>query len=104
MKPRLSLVTLAVADLEQALIFYRGRLGLPSEGIIGRECEHGAVAFFDLPGGVKLAFWAQNDLAFDTGLPIVAKSRPHGIRSFFSKKPSVWRGFGLLDWQRGAHP
>lgn len=69
MKPRISVLTLGVADLERALIFYRDGLGLPTKGIIGQEYEHGAVAFFDLTGGLKLAIWAQADIAHDTGLP-----------------------------------
>lgn len=69
MKARISVVTLGVADLERSLSFYRDGLGLPTEGIIGREFEHGAVAFFDLSGGLKLVVWAQDDLAHDTGLP-----------------------------------
>lgn len=69
MKPRISVLTLAVSDLENALSFYRDGLGLPTEGIVGREFEHGAVAFFDLSDGLKLAIWAQDDLAHDTGLP-----------------------------------
>jgi uncharacterized glyoxalase superfamily protein PhnB len=69
MKPRISVFTLGVADLERSLEFYRDGLGLPTEGIVGREFEHGAVAFFELSGGVKLAIWAQSDLAHDTGLP-----------------------------------
>lgn len=69
MKSRISIVTLGVADLEHSLAFYRDGLGLPTEGIVGREFEHGAVAFFDLSGGVKLAIWAQDDLSHDTGLP-----------------------------------
>lgn len=69
MKPRISVLTLGVIDLEQSLAFYRDGLGLPTEGIIGREFEHGAVAFFDLSGGLKLAIWAQDDISHDTGLP-----------------------------------
>lgn len=69
MKPRISVLTLAVADLERSLSFYRDGLGLPTDGIIGREFEHGAVAFFDLSGGLKLAIWAQDDLVHDTRLP-----------------------------------
>lgn len=69
MKPRISVLTLGVADLEQSLAFYRDGLGLPTEGIVGREFEHGAVAFFDLSDGLKLAIWAQDDVAHDTGLP-----------------------------------
>jgi uncharacterized protein len=69
MKPRISVFTLGVADLEQSVAFYRDGLGLPTDGIVGREFEHGAVAFFELSGGVKLAVWAQDDVAHDTGLP-----------------------------------
>jgi catechol 2,3-dioxygenase-like lactoylglutathione lyase family enzyme len=68
MKPRISVVTLGVSDLEQSLAFYRDGLGLPTEGIVGREFEHGAVAFFELSGGLKLAIWAQDNIARDTGL------------------------------------
>lgn len=74
MKPRISVLTLSVADLERSLAFYRDGLGLPTEGIIGREFEHGAVAFFDLSGGLRLAVWAQDDIAYDTGLPKTATS------------------------------
>lgn len=69
MKPRISLLTLGVADLERSLAFYRDGLGLPTDGIVGREFEHGAVAFFQLAGGLKLAIWSQENLAHDTGLP-----------------------------------
>lgn len=69
MKARISVLTLGVADLEQSLAFYRDGLGLPTDGIVGREFEHGAVAFFELSGGLKLAIWAQDDVAHDTGLP-----------------------------------
>jgi catechol 2,3-dioxygenase-like lactoylglutathione lyase family enzyme len=74
MVPRISVVTLGVADLERSLTFYRDGLGLPTEGIIGREFEHGAVAFFELSGGMKLAIWAQDDIVHDTGLPKTAIS------------------------------
>ena len=68
MDPRISLITLGVADLQRALDFYRDGLGLPTEGIIGQEFEHGSVVFFPLSGGVTLALWAQADIAQDTGL------------------------------------
>jgi len=70
MQPRLSVLTLGVSDLERSLAFYRDGLGLPTAGIVGREFAHGAVAFFDLSGGLKLALWAQADLAHDAGLPV----------------------------------
>lgn len=69
MDARVSLITLGVTDLERAVAFYRDGLGLPTEGIVGREFKHGAVAFFALAGGLRLALWAQDDLAHDSGLP-----------------------------------
>lgn len=69
MKPRLSVLTLGVSDMEKAVQFYRDGLGLPTEGIIGQEHEHGSVAFFDLQAGVKLALWPLQSIAADTGLP-----------------------------------
>lgn len=70
MKPRLSVLTLRVDDLERSLRFYRDGLGLRTPGIIGQEFEHGAVAFFDLQPGLKLAIWPSESLAHDTGLPL----------------------------------
>jgi uncharacterized protein len=74
MKPRISVLTLGVDDLERAVAFYRDGLGLTTEGIVGKEFEHGAVAFFDLQSQLKLAVWAQDDLAHDAGLPETARS------------------------------
>lgn len=74
MKPRITLVTLAVDDLERAVAFYRDGLGLATDGIVGEEFEHGKVAFFELQSGVGLALWAQADLAHDSGLPHTPRS------------------------------
>lgn len=70
MKPRISVITLGVADLEKSVEFYRDGLGLATEGIIGKEFEHGAVAFFDLQSGLKLALWSRQSIAHDTGIPL----------------------------------
>ena len=70
MKPRISVLTLGVADLEQSLQFYRDGLGLPTDGIIGTEFEYGAVTFIDLQPGLKLALWPRTSIAHDTGLPL----------------------------------
>src|SRR3989442_4140156 len=70
MKPRITLITLGVDDLERAVTFYRDGLGLKTEGIIGTEFAHGAVAFFDLQAGLKLALWPRTSLAHDAGLPL----------------------------------
>ena len=72
MKPTISMFTLGVDDLERALRFYRDGLGFPTEGIIGTEFEQGAVVFFDLQAGLKLALWPRNSIAHDTRLPLSA--------------------------------
>lgn len=69
MEPRITLITLGVDDLERSLTFYRDGLGLPSAGIVGTEFEHGAVAFFQLGGGLTLAIWPRASIAHDTGIP-----------------------------------
>ncbi len=70
MKPRVTVITIAVDDLERAVRFYRDGLGLVTKGIIGKEFEHGAVAFFDLQAGLKLAVWPRASLSHDTALPL----------------------------------
>lgn len=70
MKPRLTVLTLGVDDLERAVAFYRDGLGFPTEGIVGKEFEHGAVAFFGLESGLKLALWPRASIAHDTGLSL----------------------------------
>ncbi|PPL02259.1 VOC family protein [Parapedobacter indicus] len=69
MKPRISVLTLGVADLERSVSFYKDGLGLTTEGIIGTEYENGAVAFFQLQDGLQLALWPWASIAADTGLP-----------------------------------
>jgi uncharacterized protein len=68
MHARLSVLTLAVDDLDRSLRFYRDGLGLPTTGIMGQEFEHGAVVFFDLQPGLRLALWPRCSLEQDTGL------------------------------------
>lgn len=74
MKPRITLITLGVDDLQRAVRFYRDGLGLKTEGIVGKEFEHGAVAFFDLQAGLKLALWPRASLAHDAGINAGARS------------------------------
>jgi uncharacterized protein len=69
-KPRVTLITLGVDDLERAVRFYRDGLGWPTEGIVGKEFEYGAVAFFDLRNGLRLALWPRKSLAHDSGLAL----------------------------------
>src|SRR5438105_14423817 len=86
MQPRITVITLGVDDLERAVTFYRDGLGLKTEGIIGTEFEHGAVAFFDLQAGLKLALWPRASLAHDVGIAVGARSATefslaHNVRS-----------------------
>jgi catechol 2,3-dioxygenase-like lactoylglutathione lyase family enzyme len=74
MKPRITVITLGVDDFERALRFYRDRLGLPTKGIIGTEFEHGAVAFFDLERGLKLAIWPRKSIAHEAKVPLGLRS------------------------------
>lgn len=75
MKPQINIITLAVADLEKSIAFYRDGLGLPTKGIVGgqfagSETEPaGAVCFFELAGGLILALYPRSELAKDSKLP-----------------------------------
>jgi catechol 2,3-dioxygenase-like lactoylglutathione lyase family enzyme len=68
MDPHITVLTLGVADLERAVRFYRDGLGFETQGIIGTEFEHGAVAFFSLQSGLKLALWPRSSIAADTAI------------------------------------
>lgn len=75
MEPRLDVITLAVADLDRALAFYRG-LGLESEGVVATELTdevtgaNGAIAMFKLEGGLLLNLYPRADLAKDAAIPL----------------------------------
>ena len=70
MKPRITVITIGVDNLERAVRFYRDGLGLKTPGIVGTEFEFGAVAFFDLQSGLKLALWSRTSIAKDTGIAV----------------------------------
>jgi uncharacterized protein len=74
MKPRITFLTIGVDDLEVSVRFYRDGLGLPTDGIIGTEFEHGAVAFFPLQGGLRLALWPRASISHDTGIQETPRS------------------------------
>jgi uncharacterized glyoxalase superfamily protein PhnB len=76
MNPYITVITLGVEDLERAVTFYRDGLGFCTQGIVGAEFENGAVAFFNLQAGLKLALWPRTSIAADTGLP---RSLPSSI-------------------------
>lgn len=75
MKPRISLLTLGVKDLDRARSFYRDGLGFPL-----RPESNETVAFFDLDGRIVLALFDHNDLAHD---------------AFVSPEGMGFRGFAL---------
>lgn len=76
MQPRIHVLTLAVDDLDRALEFYRGGLGLESPGVIGTEftgddtTPAGAVAMFQLEGGLILSLYPRSELAKDANIPV----------------------------------
>jgi len=80
MEPRISLITLGVADLDRAVHFYRDGLGWPHSSV-----GAGEVAFFRTQGTV-LALYPHEALAADADLPV---ARPgfsgvilaHNVRS-----------------------
>jgi hypothetical protein len=74
MKPRITILTLGVDDLEKSLTFYRDGLGLATQGIVGQEFEHGAVAFFELQSGLNLAIWPRDDIAYDANIAKTPRS------------------------------
>ena len=71
MKPRIHVITLAVADLDRALAFYRDGLGFRTEGLIGTEFTgdqanpDGTTAVFHLDGGLMLSIYPRSELAKD---------------------------------------
>jgi uncharacterized protein len=80
MRPRVHVLTLAVDDLERSLSFYRDGLGLQSEGVVGTEftgdenTPAGAVAMFELEGGLILSLYPRTELAKDADIPVGSPS------------------------------
>jgi hypothetical protein len=76
MEARITVITLAVADLEQALGFYREGLGLESRGVIATEFlgdevnPAGAIALFELRDGLILTLYPRTELAKDANVPL----------------------------------
>jgi uncharacterized protein len=70
MEPRLSLVTLGVADLERARAFYE------QLGWRGQEVEE--TVFFEA-GGVVLVLWGRDKLALDSGVADTGRDTFDGV-------------------------
>lgn len=97
MKPRITLVTLGVDDLRRSFAFYRDGLGLPSGGIVGEEHEDGAVAFFELEGGLRMALWPRC-LAHNVNTKAevdaaMARARSAGARVVKEAADTFWGGY-----------
>ncbi|WP_229451043.1 VOC family protein [Nostoc sp. CHAB 5715] len=98
MKPRITVITLGVDDLQRSLRFYRDGLGLKTEGIIGTEFEHGAVVFFDREGGLKLALfprWRKKSRS----LLKTCLSGTKGGRTWQTKSPPTITFTGIISKQ-----
>ncbi len=76
MDARIDVITLAVADLDRALAFYRDGLGLGTRGVIGTEfvgddrAPAGAIILFELRGGLILALYPRTELAKDANVAL----------------------------------
>jgi uncharacterized protein len=75
MKPRISVITLAVSNLERSLAFYRDGLGFQTSGVIGTEFKgdethaSGEAVMFELENGLILALYSRTNLALDANQP-----------------------------------
>jgi len=71
MEPRLNVVTLAVDDLDRALVFYRDGLGLQTNGVVASDLVDektgaaGAIVVFELENSLLLALYPRTELAKD---------------------------------------
>ena len=96
MEARIDIITLAVADLERALGFYRDGLGLESRGVIGTEFvgddvePDGAIAMFELGGALILCLYPGTELAKDAKVaPGPPKSGEFSIGHAVASKAEV---------------
>ena len=75
MEPRLNVITLAVEDLERALVFYRDGLGLQTTGVVATDLVDektgaaGAIVIFKLESGLILTLYPRTELAKDAAVP-----------------------------------
>jgi uncharacterized protein len=96
MEARIDVITLAVADLDKALAFYRDGLGLDSRGVVATEFEGddsapaGAIVTFELQGGLLLALYPRYELAKDANIaPAAPQAGEFSIGHLVSSKADV---------------
>ena len=96
MEAHIDLITLAVADLDRALAFYREGLGLSSPGVVGEEfigdedTPAGAVAMFKLRGDLTLALYPRRELAMDANVALgPAKPGEFSVGQIVASKDQV---------------
>jgi uncharacterized protein len=94
--PHIDVITLAVNDLDRSLAFYRDGLGLASPGVIATEFAGddsnpaGALAMFQLRGGLILALYPRTELAKDAEIPFgPAKTGEFSIGHIVASKAEV---------------
>lgn len=59
MKPRISIITLAVSDLQRSLHFYKEGLGLPTKGITEGFEDH---VLFEMQEGLSLVLYLRSEV------------------------------------------
>lgn len=75
MEPRVNVITLAVDNLERALVFYRDGLGLDTTGVVAsglvdqKTGAAGAIVIFKLESELILALYPRSELAKDAAVP-----------------------------------
>ena len=75
MEPRLNVITVAVDDLQRALVFYRDGLGLQTNGVVATDLVDaetgaaGAIVIFSLESGLILTLYPRSELAKDAAVP-----------------------------------
>lgn len=97
MEPRISIITLGVADVDRSIRFYRDGLGFPTTAKFGDP-----IAFF-LTGGTRLAVYPLERLAEDIG-PAVHPAKGFGgitLAHNVREKPQVAEVLALAERSGG---
>ncbi len=125
MKPRINIITIGVDSLETTMEFYK-RLGWQTEGVVGKEFEHGPVVTFNLKGGLILALYPREDLAWDAKVPlgepsptefsighmviskdevdeVMRQASSAGARIVKQARPAFWGGYSGYFQDPGDH-